>query len=390
MINDFILDDATVTILIGENGTGKSRQLAAIAGSLRKSERRVIAIANTVFDRFPSRPTSTYARLSPRSGKQYALDVFKRALRAAPEKLERNASLIAKALNYTNFDPVLGINVRVHDEVDLTDVESKLRDEVSEEHFGTVLRALALYIGRVSKNQTAWIDLTGQSIIGPDRREILRLLPYEAKLKQLKILAGISILLQRGAQVFDLDAASSGELSLISTYAYLSTHIERGDIILIDEPENSLHPRWQRDYCTRLLDQFYRYDPQLVIATHSPHIVQGAQADQDSTSRLVRGKVRVIQLSTTEETSKPNKIELSEIPKSIDGTLFEAFKVLTPASHYLSEKVVEILNDLGQHRQTLSETVSRLRELEFSSIDEPQQEFLRKAVELARKIDQTR
>lgn len=210
--------------------------------------------------------------------------------------------------------------------------------------------------------------------IGPDRRELLDLLTYESELKRAGIVESVSITVERGHSLYDLSAASSGELSLLATYAFLATNIREGAIILVDEPENSLHPRWQRDYCNRLFDQFYQYSPKVVIATHSPQVVQGAEAaDID---------VRVVGLPNGERVAEP-------FSKSIEGTLFEAFGVLSPASHYLSEKVTSLLNELGQGRADLGSTAQELRSLIDLSVDKEQQNFLRRAIDLASTVSET-
>ena len=53
--------------------------------------------------------------------------------------------------------------------------------------------------------------------------------------------------------------------------AFSLLHLEEGDVLLVDEPELSLHPQAQRrlaDLLARLATQY-----QIVVATHSPHFV---------------------------------------------------------------------------------------------------------------------
>lgn len=71
--------------------------------------------------------------------------------------------------------------------------------------------------------------------------------------------------------------ASSGELALITSIVYISTVISERTVILIDEPENSLHPKWQKQFVQILFDIFYFFQPKIIIATHSPLIVNGAE-----------------------------------------------------------------------------------------------------------------
>ena len=46
-------------------------------------------------------------------------------------------------------------------------------------------------------------------------------------------------------------------------------------IVLIDEPEISLHIEWQEDYLDRLIDICQMNGLQAIVATHSPNIVNG-------------------------------------------------------------------------------------------------------------------
>lgn len=77
------------------------------------------------------------------------------------------------------------------------------------------------------------------------------------------------------------------------------------------------------------------------------------------------------------------EVTTQPITKSIEGTLFEIFGILSPANHYLSEKVTFILNELVQQRQDLETTHAELRRLWQLSEDTEQKEFLDRAIELA-------
>jgi hypothetical protein len=368
-----IFDDIgspVVTFLVGKNGSGKSRSLGEVATSLVNSGRRVIAVSNTTFDKFPRFRRSGYARISPSMGRRYAIDVFKRALLNQHSESIRNASLIARGLEYTGFSAVIGLHIRLRSDTGYEDLKRDLSDLLPDEELSQIVRAIDIYKNYGNRRQTAWIDLYG-STIGPDRRELFSLLRHEPLLKRLGIIQRISVTIQRESSLFDLEEASSGELSLICSQAYIASQIEEHDVILIDEPENSLHPKWQRDYCRRLLDQFHYYSPHLIVATHSPHIVQGAQNSEVN--------VRLIKLPKIEDAAEP-------LIKSIEGTLFEAFGVLSPASHYLSEKVTFILNELAQRRVELSQTQAELRGLREISDDPDQQAFLGRAIELALQV----
>jgi hypothetical protein len=68
-----------------------------------------------------------------------------------------------------------------------------------------------------------------------------------------------------------LRVLSSGERQLVSVlYAASSASIERSSVVLIDEPELSLHIDWQRQLVSKMAQQLG--DRQLVVCTHSPEI----------------------------------------------------------------------------------------------------------------------
>lgn len=77
----------------------------------------------------------------------------------------------------------------------------------------------------------------------------------------------------------DIPSLSSGEKQIVFRAGYLLKNIRTlsGGIILIDEPEISLHPSWQEKYVNFLRSIFadeHGVQMQFIIATHSPFIIQ--------------------------------------------------------------------------------------------------------------------
>jgi len=76
---------------------------------------------------------------------------------------------------------------------------------------------------------------------------------------------------------FSIDDISTGEKTLLSKILYLYFKDIKNQIILIDEPELSLHPRWQNQVL-KLYENFANENNcQIIIATHSPHIIGSAK-----------------------------------------------------------------------------------------------------------------
>ena len=70
---------------------------------------------------------------------------------------------------------------------------------------------------------------------------------------------------------FDINDLSSGEKQLFLRTLSIKMLEPKNSIILIDEPELSLHPKWQQ----RIIEVYKKIgeNNQIIIATHSPHIL---------------------------------------------------------------------------------------------------------------------
>ena len=73
----------------------------------------------------------------------------------------------------------------------------------------------------------------------------------------------------------DINNLSSGEKNdLIMFYRLIFKTVKNG-IVLIDEPEISLHIEWQEEYLDHLMDICRMNNLQAIVATHSPSIING-------------------------------------------------------------------------------------------------------------------
>ena len=90
---------------------------------------------------------------------------------------------------------------------------------------------------------------------------------------------------------FDINELSSGEKQLFLRTLAIRMLNPENSIILIDEPELSLHPRWQQ----RIVDVYRKIgkNNQIIIATHSPHILGSVRKenimllDKDDEGKIV-------------------------------------------------------------------------------------------------------
>lgn len=355
-------DSGGITFLVGENGSGKSRRLAAIQEYAQCNNLPSIAISNTVYDRFGCKPGSysdlatTWRHKLPQGALQEALLVDFRAR-------EANLERILKVLVYLGFDSEIGISLASLSHTvagDEPDFDAKHR----------------IFLEYVKQEQRKHVDgivwLPGRSDFGASSSNLLDLLWEEHRRNKQQQL-NLDFYLRKAGQTVPLGSASSGESTLLAMYAFVASKIAPGTVLLIDEPENSLHPHWQHEYCLRLLDMFSLYAPRLVIATHSPIIVSGAHARIQDTSLAVF-EVRGTQLVQR------------QVVGNIEETLYTNFGTLSPSNHFLSETVARLLDELNRGSLSEKEFIRRIEEFKDRSYDEVQKKFLESVLALGASI----
>ena len=70
-----------------------------------------------------------------------------------------------------------------------------------------------------------------------------------------------------------LDSLSSGEQHLLVLFSTLLFDVPEGSLVLIDEPELSLHVTWQREFLDDLQQIAAIADINVLLATHSPQLI---------------------------------------------------------------------------------------------------------------------
>jgi len=81
-------------------------------------------------------------------------------------------------------------------------------------------------------------------------------------------------------QTHGLNDLSSGEKQLVLMLIEIARRVVPGSVILIDEPEISLHPTWQRGLVAALDKIIEQYDAQVILATHSLEIATSVMPEE--------------------------------------------------------------------------------------------------------------
>ncbi|GGJ43228.1 hypothetical protein GCM10008938_31820 [Deinococcus roseus] len=151
---------------------------------------------------------------------------------------------------------------------------------------------------------------------------------------------------------------SSGQISLFIGLSILASKIEDDTLVLIDEPETSLHPAWQRKYHELLMQiSQHHQNCYFFIATHSPIII----------SEVDPQKHAIFNLSP--ENLLPSAHVHSEAPRSIEEVYASYFDILTPNSFLVKTVIIKAVQayesrDDRKFRELKSELTSMLSEMD--------------------------
>lgn len=113
---------------------------------------------------------------------------------------------------------------------------------------------------------------------------------------------GTSVLFQTNQAIYSEAFAGSGEMATVKLVQEV-LNAEMYSLIILDEPEVSLHPGAQHRLKMFLLDQMIRKKHQIVLSTHSSILVEGLpkEAIKVFSQNLSTGKFRVISDLTSNE-----------------------------------------------------------------------------------------
>ncbi len=151
------------------------------------------------------------------------------------------------------------------------------------------------------------------------------------------------VLFEKFGKQIPVDQLSTGEKQIVFRGAHLLKNVNSisDGIVLIDEPELSLHPMWQKkilSYYRGLFTNDGKQSVQMIVATHSEYVLRSALEERDN--------ILVIVLTEKGESVEARRVEAPNALPSITiaETNYLAFNVLTVDYHielygYLQVKV---------------------------------------------------
>lgn len=166
-------------------------------------------------------------------------------------------------------------------EIDFNEVKTETTNYKSEYKFfnivdSDVIEDIPSYISsRIYYIANTEEELTLKEVkekVNAEINGVFDILDLDVKLTGLsKDEKNMPIFVNSSGDEFDINQLSSGEKQLFLRTLSIKMLEPENSIILIDEPELSLHPKWQQ----RIIDVYKKIgkNNQIIVATHSPHVL---------------------------------------------------------------------------------------------------------------------
>jgi predicted ATP-binding protein involved in virulence len=145
---------------------------------------------------------------------------------------------------------------------------------------------------------------------------------------------------KKGTETYNFEGASSGEAHFLSSMIGILATIKQNSLILIDEPEISLHPNWQMKYMNFLNEILRNYSNcHFIIATHSHFLISDLKGENSKIIGLKReeGKIQNIELP----------VNLNTYGWSAEDVLYNVFNVASTRNKFVAEDIAKILDKLS-------------------------------------------
>ena len=168
-------------------------------------------------------------------------------------------------------------------------------------------------------------------------------------LSSIGIIKNVTLWLYKNGEGYSFEEASSGEKHIIYTATSIARYICDNSLILIDEPEISLHPNWQMKYISFLKKAFVKYPScHFLIASHSPYLVSNLASDSSS----------LISLKYEDSKHIAETIDYDTYAWSAENVLYNIFGLRTTRNYYFEADLQELLTNMSK-----GENYGRVKEL---------------------------
>ena len=408
-------DDNYYSLIIGNNGTGKSRVLSSIARFFNQEYKqlsifndfiysrppeKVISLSSSISDKFPMDKTYRiydqfevkyknldyiYLGTRNRANSYSTKALLNRAISIMFESYvdEKIAHNYRHIFDYLNYEPIIKIEYRISirnildSKAEVTELSlleyiktNSNKDRYDSRYFDEFINSDKVFLSEMINflNEIKY-KKSYEILVNFSEKGIKRInLNYDDYLndyrtfKLLHILQKLRIVreteikvFKKGGVEFNFSEASSGEANILSTLIALIPIVKSNSLILIDEPEISLHPLWQQKYIDLLKNIFSHVSGcHIIIASHSPFLASDLPQNCSTVISLLDAKNKIVS----------KVIEDSTYGWSLENVLLNVFNVPTVRNYYLSQiltEALELLSDYNRDEKRLAELKVNLK-----------------------------
>ncbi|EJL6357659.1 TPA: AAA family ATPase [Vibrio cholerae] len=409
--SELIHGENCYTILTGKNGVGKSRLISELAREYTErysvgreeyvfhnhyksvEQPKVIAVSTSPFDKFPLYrkrsdvyEISNYRYVGMRNtggfGGASAVSLIASAMAGLFEQLTLSGGYerLIQVFDVLGFDPevqfVFKLNItstytRERYELNL-DIGNELHDILRDIGISLEPRVLESLEGLDRRSITEIADAISFLTSFRDQQKMFSMEVDFSSSKRIFInkkqftddilMRSISVLLKNNIiRVMDvrlhkhefgamsLRRASSGEQCMLVIMLGIAGYINDNSLVLIDEPEISLHPIWQEKFTSLLIEVFSSYKGcQFIIATHSPQIVSNLNYSSCFVTSITKRKV----YNSSKFASQSSDFQLAEL-----------FDAPGPKNEYITRLAFSLLSKVKKQKFVYAEDEDKLEQL---------------------------
>ncbi|MEM5590037.1 AAA family ATPase [Enterobacter hormaechei] len=352
LINELMQEISTTTkndgkkifYIIGNNGTGKSMLLNEIANkaSQDKTVNKVLCISNTLYDKFKlENDKAIYLGLRTVNNAIFLVLLSEHYVAFCYIALIKYAKQAGKNLNM-KFSIVFESGKKINDIGSYYD-----KRKTKNKHISDILseREITIFLDMIG-HEINFKELNEEQIVTLEK--FLPLNPNSIKLKVKK---------DNGKFLFE--DLSSGEQNRILLSSKVLSNIDNKCVIVIDEPEISLHLHWQIDFHAFLNGLISSYKGvSIFIASHSPILVSEAYKDKNvSTIIILGGQGRNHEYLNVQQSSNTN----------FENIVLDFFNTATYRSIAIDEEIARIITSFKNETESVDDSISKLESLKRTS-----------------------
>lgn len=395
------------TVIIGVNGAGKSYLLSVIAeiflnctkqkprwryktyeldyfykGELKKirvdngkieqydrSDLNILAVSFMVDDKF------IFSRSSGARGRYRYLGARRSANAAYTGEFEtktisnlltigsysENPKNIRSVFDMLGFEFKARLEVRLNSKFNENTYEKLLQEKFSNEKVqqnNRPVRYADKLLNEIYKTPERMDEIIHyiKNIMSNKNKDVIDLLPSSSTfndfifttLTKVRVLE-YDLKLYKTGDEFSFKWASSGEKQMLFSLLNLITCMKDNTLVLIDEPEMSLHPNWQMRYIGILKELLADYNCHILLATHSHYLV----------SDLERATSSIIPL---EARTPVTPLDADTYGWSAENILYKVFGARTTRNYYFEQDLKTFINLYADIKNRKS-NMSKIKEL---------------------------